>query len=57
MPAASKKKMTMREFYESLRKRMKKNNGKTNKRKKDNSSYTFTGHDENGLNGSYYLQH
>lgn len=53
MPSSTKK-LTLRERYENIRKSIKKNNGKT---KKSNSTYTYTGNDANGLDGSYYLQH
>lgn len=50
----SPKKITLRERYEQLRKAIKKNNGKS---KKPPSPYTFTGQDENGLEGKYFLDH
>ena len=53
-PSPSNKKMTLRERYESIRKAIKANSGKT---KKKNSNYTYTGNDANGLDGSYYLSH
>lgn len=56
MPKVAKQ-MTLRERYEAISKNIKMNNGKTSKGKKLNSTYTFTGQDSNGLDGSYYLQH
>jgi hypothetical protein len=55
MPPSPKKLMTVREHYEYLRKQIKKNGGKNKKSPK--SSYSFTGQDANGLDGSYYLEH
>ena len=53
----SQKKLTLREHFEYLRKQIKKNNGKIGKTNKPKSSYTFTGQDANGLDGSHYLKH
>lgn len=54
MNSPSNKKMTLRERYEKLRKEIKKNNKKS---KKNGSPYTYTGQDNNGLEGRYYLEH
>lgn len=58
MPSATSiKRMTLKQRYEELSKAIKRNNGKTSKSKSKKSSYTFTGQDANGLDGSYYHQH